>query len=331
MRFNDMRPNVLFLTICMALLISGCTGHILSGSRTSEVLRTDRFVVVKASAGDTLESLAATYLKDKDRAWQIAAFNEIRALTPGQRVLIPMIPVTPGGLQKNGYQTVPVLRYSDMAENPSRSRTVSARTFQRQLDYLKANGYVTITLDHFHGFLELKDQLPPKAIVISIDTTGAWAREIAFPELQKRGMRAALFIDPQEVEVKGKLTWQQLAELADSGWDIGLYGPEIKAPAGDDARAYLDRLEAGIAGPQKAFQRHLKRSCSYYAYPEGDSNDLTIAMLKKHGYNAAFTRKRGSNPFFADNYKIKRSTVFGQYSLSRFQQNLTTFRSAALQ
>jgi len=226
-----------------------------------------------------------------------------------------------------------VLVYTEMAEKPSRSNIVSARDFNRQLDSLNTNGFVTVSLDQFHAFLDLKDQLPPNAVVISFDTTAAWAYDIAYPALKQHGMIAALFVNPDEVGQRGNMTWPQLSELVAAGMDIGLLGPKTKAPAKEDVKAYLEAFEAKIVGPQKAFRRHLKQlkqPCSYFAYPQGESDDLTIAMLKKHGYKAAFTRKRGSNPFFADNFKIKRSMVYGHYDMDRFGQNLATFHTAEL-
>ena len=118
--------------------------------------------------------------------------------------------------------------------------------------------------------------------------------------------------------------------MAAAGIDIGLLGPRIRAPAKEDVKAYLESFEAKFVDPQKAFRQNLKQTCSYFAYPQGESNDLTIAMLKKHGYKAAFTLKRGSNPFFADNFKIKRSRIYGHYDMARFRQNLTTFHAAEL-
>ena len=321
----------LFILLLWVILCAGCTGRLLVKKQPPKTLRTDHFVMVTTVPGDTFASLAATYLKDKNKAWQIAAFNPTGNLTPGKRVVIPLVPLNPGGLQKNGYQTVPVLLYTSVGAASSKSRSISSRAFERQLDYLQNNGYVTISLDLFHGFLELEDQLPAKAVVISFDSTDAWVHDIAFAALRQRGMQAALFIDPAAVGRKGRLTWGQLAEMARSGWSIGLFGPPLKAPAKEDVKACLDGYEAALVRPQAAFRRYLKRPCRYFAYPHGESDDLTVALLKKHGYAAAFTRKRGSNPFFVDNYQIKRSIISGQYNLDRFRQNLITFRTAALQ
>jgi peptidoglycan/xylan/chitin deacetylase (PgdA/CDA1 family) len=330
MRSNKRHLHFIILVLWV-FLCAGCTGQFLAKNRPPETLRTDRFVMVTTAPGDTFASLAATYLKDKDKAWQIAAFNPVEDLAPGKRIVIPLVPLNRGGLQKNGYQTVPVLLYTDLGPSSPKSQSASARGFQRQLDYLRSDGYVTISLDLLHGFLELEDQLPPRAIVISFDSTDAWVHDVAFPALQQRGMWAAIFIDPEEVGRKGRLNWEQLAEMTRSGWSIGLLGPSIKAPAKEDVKACLESFEAALVRPQEAFRHHLKQPCRYYAYPQGESNDLTIAMLKKHGYAAAFTRKRGSNPFFVDNYQIKRSVISGQYNLDRFRQNLAIFRSAELQ
>ena len=35
---------------------------------------------------------------------------------------------------------------------------------------MKENGYVTVSLDQFDQFLDFKDQLPPKAVIITFDT-----------------------------------------------------------------------------------------------------------------------------------------------------------------
>jgi peptidoglycan/xylan/chitin deacetylase (PgdA/CDA1 family) len=329
MPFNNMRP-ILRLLLLGIILSTGCTGQFLPKNQTPVTARTDRFIMVSVATGDTYASLAETYLKDKNRAWQIAASNQNKPLSPGQRIIIPLVPVSYGGLQNNGYQTVPVLVYTELAAAPSKSKIVSARNFHQQLDYLSTNGFVPVSLDQFHGFLELKDQLPPKAVVITFDTTAAWAYDIAYPALKQRGMKAAIFISPDQVGQKGNVTWGQLAEMVSAGMDVGLYGPSIKAPAKEDVKTYLETLETKFTDPQKIFQRQLKQPCRYFAYPQGESNDLIIALLKKHGYQAAFTRKRGNNPFFADNFKIKRSMIYGHYDMARFSQNLTTFHSAEL-
>lgn len=314
-----------------ALVAAGCTGSFLALPPASSEINTQHFVVVKAGPRDTLTSLARTYLGSSDKAWRIAAYNNIEVLKPGQRVVIPKAPLSPGGIYQDGYQTVPILIYPALTSRPSKSKAVHVGTFDRQMQYLNENGFDTVSLDQLHAFLSQADQLPPLAVMVTFDTTKSWVYELAFPILKKHGMRAALFIRPGEVGTKDRVTWLQLAEMAAGGMDIGLYGTSFKSPAKENLKKFFDAFEKKFTQPQLIFRSRLKVPCRDYAYPGGKTNDLTIAMLKKHGYRTAFTRTRGHTPFFADNYKIKRSYIYGNFDMNRFRQNLKTFRSAELQ
>lgn len=322
--------RLLYPILFCLLAAAGCNGRFMSAIGTPSAIETKHFVMVTAGANDSLVSLARTYLNDGEKAWQIAAFNDIEKITPGQRVVIPLAPLNPGGIYQDGYQTVPVLFYAGLTTKPSKSDEVYIRDFERQVQYLNENGYTTVSLDQFHAFLSKGDQLPPLSVVMTFDTTRSWAYELAYPILKSRGMKAAFFVRPKDIGRQGRLTWAQLAEMATGGMDIGLYGTGIEPPARENATAYLGAYEKGFTSPQHSFKSKIKRSCRYFAFAGGTRHDLTVAMLKKHGYRAGFTRKRGSNPFFTDNFKIKRSTIYGRYSLDQFRQNLITFRSAEL-
>lgn len=317
------------MLLCLLAAVA-CSGRFLPAAETSPVAETRHFVMVTGGANDSLVSLARTYLNDGDKAWQIAAFNNIENITPGRRVVIPLAPLNPGGIYNDGYQTVPVLYYAGLTGKPSKSDAVYVRDFERQMQYLNENGFTTVSLDQFYAFLSKGDQLPPLSVVITFDTTRRWAYEMAFPILKARGMKAALFIRPDDIGSQDRLTWAQLAEMAAGGMDIGLYGSPIKPPARENATAYLQDYEKEFTAPKRSFESKIKRSCRYFAFAGGTHHDLTVAMLKKHGYRTGFTRKRGVNPFFADNFKIKRATIFGRYNMEQFRQNLITFRSAEL-
>jgi peptidoglycan/xylan/chitin deacetylase (PgdA/CDA1 family) len=322
--------SVSCLLLLLAVLCTSCTGQYASKSGKPAASGSDKFILVTINTGDTYAELAATHLKDKDKAWQIAALNQYAPLSPGQRIAVPLVPVIPGGLFKNGYQTVPVLAYSGMAKTPSGSKTVSVTEFGRQLDYLKDNGYVTVSIDRFLDFLDLRDQLPSKAVVITLDDAAGWAYSIAYPALKQRAMRAAFFIAPDDIGRPGKVTWPQLAEMTAAGMLVGIYGPGIQKPAREDAKAYLEAFEGQIVAPRRTFRRHLKQPCRYYAYPQGVSDDMAIAILKKHGFKAAFTRKPGSNPFFTDKFQINRFEIDGHDGMNRFRQGLATFHPLEL-
>jgi peptidoglycan/xylan/chitin deacetylase (PgdA/CDA1 family) len=195
---------------------------------------------------------------------------------------------------------------------------------------LNEHGYATVSLDRFHGFLSQMDQLPPMSIIVTFDTTHSWAYDIAFPTLKSLGMKAAFFIRPKDIGTQGRMTWAQVAEMARGGMDFGLYGSRIDPPDAEHAKDFFTAFEEELSAANQSFKSKIRRSCRYFAFSGGTRHDMTVAMLKKHGYRAGFTSNRGTNPFFNDNFKIKRAAIYGYYSPEQFRQNLMTFRSAEL-
>ena len=85
-----------------------------------------------------------------------------------------------------------------------------------------------------------------------------------------------------------------------------------------------------ISYPKKLIEKKLNKECKCLAYPYGETNNLVIAMLKKHGYRAAFTVDTKSNPFFIDKYRIHRSIIYGKYDIENFKNNLSVFQQNEL-
>lgn len=342
-KFNGKRQGIglrqyaLVIALLIAVMANSCTGHLIPSEMKTEtpVNNNDQeFVIVTVKAEDTLSSLAKTYLKDSRKGWWIAQYNDIQGIFAGQKLVIPLKPITYGGLRTDGYQTVPVLLYYQVTPESKKGRATTEQQFDDQLLFLEKNKYHTLRLDELHAFLSFKDHIPPKSIVISFDTVGTWVYDIAFPLLKKHGMTASVFITTEKIDKPGNLSWKQLAQMAAEGFDIGTLGSSGKdlltLLSDEDAKAYLKRLENDIIEAKSKIQEHTKTTCRYFAYPEGQTDDLMTAILKKHGFLAAFTRKRGSNPFFVNAFQLRRSLIYGEYDMFQFKQNLIVFRSAEL-
>ena len=330
-----MRNHKIFRCVPLLLIwvtaILGCTGHLLPESPSARKTESQYAVITEATPQDTMAALARRYLGDEDKAWQIAAYNGTDTLEKGQRVVIPLVPTNIGGLRPHGYRVIPVILYTRLAHQPTNAHTVSVKQFKRHIQYLVDNGFNTVSLDWLHRFFDFKEPPPPKAMVVSFDTSQRWVYNLAYPILKQQGMKGALFIRVREIGRKGNLTWQQISEMASNGFDIGTHGIKIDILEDKNLKGHLKALEEGVTMPKKMFHQHLGSTCRYYAYSNGLDNDLIIAFLKKHGYRSAFTRIRGANPFFAHQFRIKRSLIYGQYSMEKFRNNLITFRKANLQ
>lgn len=327
------RFRALLLLVLLSMTCGACTG-LSPAHQTPEPVRSRYAAVVTAAPGDTLESLARSWLKDGRKAWQIAAFNNINAVTPGQKVVIPLRPAARGGLQLSGYQTVPVLVYDHLVDATSRKGRLCAKDFEQQLGQLKAKGFTTLNLDDFHDFASLKAWLPPLSVLICLDSNERWVYEIAFPLLKQHGMQAAVFITANAVGGKNQMTWDQLGQMARAGFSIGsrgLTGRDLtRVRKGETTEACLNRIEAEIRDSRRALENKLNQPCLDFAYPNGAFNDFLIAVLKKHGYRNGYGREQGSNPFFVDDFKIRRTRVAEPWQANRFQEQLSTFHPMEL-
>jgi peptidoglycan/xylan/chitin deacetylase (PgdA/CDA1 family) len=290
------------------------------------------FVAVIVQPGDSFSSLASEYLKDPSLDWFISGFNEITSLKPGQELIIPLQPYEKGGLTFQGYQTVPVIVYHKFSKNKADRMTVKERTFEAQMRFLRENGYRVIPLEGFFNFLDFKGQIPPKSVVITIDEEWHSTYEIAFPILKKYGYPATFFAYTDIITPRG---WDLIKEMSRNGIDVQCHAKThrnlIKRKVNEPFREYFEAIKKELTESTQIIKKQLDKEVKYLAYPYGDTNHLTIALLKKLGYRGAFTVERGSAPFFVQPYRINRCMIYGEFNLADFEKNLSYFSDQVLQ
>jgi len=59
-------------------------------------------------------------------------------------------------------------------------------------------------------------------------------------------------------------------------------------------------------------------------------DEAVLAKVKDHGYQAAFTVRRESNPAFVDVLRISRSQVYADMTLEQFAKNLNVYHAENL-
>jgi peptidoglycan/xylan/chitin deacetylase (PgdA/CDA1 family) len=305
------------------------------GGAPQQLVQTPEFVAVVVRPGEDLASLAATWLRDPSRAWEIAEYNGIAAAAPGQELVIPLRPSRRGGLTAERYQTVPVLTYHQFAEKSTNKMTVSRDAFEAQMRLLKEKGYQVVSLEQLLAFLDFRGQLPEKAVVITIDDGWRSTYDIAFPILKRYGYPATLFVYTQLVTGGAKtLSWDQLREMAAQGLDVQCHTVTHRNLAlqqdQESPDEYFAAVQREIADATRTLEQRLGKRPTFLAYPYGETNGLAIALLRKQGFRAAFTVARESNPFFAPNFRLGRSMIYGDYDLARFEKNLAASDRRAL-
>ncbi|BBD09988.1 polysaccharide deacetylase family protein [Desulfovibrio ferrophilus] len=311
------------LLLILAVAITGCGSQ--RSKRVSPTRTSKNYSVVKVRAKDTLKTLSNRYLKDPDKAWIIAAYNRIDSVKEGDIVIIPRTPINLGGIQDNRIQTVPVLAYSGFSEDVSDAITVKRSDFEAQMQFLKDKGYTPLPLDRFYDFLEFKEQAPEKAVVITIDDVGKNTFSVAYPVLQKFGYPATVFVATDLVSGKGAaLSWEQIRQMHDSGIGIGHRTKTLRnltRRQGDETlEDFVIAVDREMTVPTLQFKTEIGYAPDFFAYPFGATNEMVISLLKKNGFRGALTMGKGANPFFTNNYLVKRNSVPGNMSMAEFEK-----------
>ncbi len=327
----------------LAVALAGCATQSAvapqPGSRpaldATQLVRTPGFAAVVVRPGETLATLAESWLGDPSRAWEIAEYNGVADAAPGQELVVPLLPFRRGGLTQERYQTVPVLSYHQFAEKSTNRMTVSRENFEAQMRLLKEKGYRVVSFGQLLDFLEFRGQLPEKAVVITIDDGWRTAYDIAFPILRKYGYPATLFVYTQLITGGANtLSWDHVREMAAEGIDVQCHTishRNLALPlAQESADQYFTAVAREITESTRAIEQNLGKRPTILAYPYGETNGLAIALLKQQGYRAAVTVTREANPFFASNFRLGRSMIFDDFDLARFEKNLVTSDRRAL-
>ena len=212
---------------------------------------------------------------------------------------------------------------------------VTRRDFEQQMQFLSDNGYTVISLDELFDFLDYKEALPEKAVVITIDDGWQGVYTVAYPVLQRFGYPATLFVYTDLINGNRKtLSWQQVAELEKGGIDIQGHTKTHrnlnKIKSAESFQQYAGEIEKEISASTRTIKEKIGKDVTYLAYPYGDTNNIVVAYLQKKGYRGAFTVKRDSNPFFANRFTLNRRMIYGDFDLQKFKRNLKISASKAL-
>jgi peptidoglycan/xylan/chitin deacetylase (PgdA/CDA1 family) len=290
-------------------------------------VRSSEYAILTAIPTDSYESLARVYFGDEKLAYLISEFNGDAPILLGKEVVIPLKPANPGGIYPDGYQTVPVLVYHKISPKKSSSKiTVSEETFERQMAYLKNNGYHVLTMKQFLDFIDFRRRPPKKSVVITLDDGWKSARTIAYPILKKYGFTAVLFLYTDLVgsnQTPLALSWDDVRTLKASGvFEIGSH----TVTHNDLNKVSDDQMQRELRESRRIIFEKTGVTTDLLAYPNGVFNEKIIKAMKNMGYRAGFTVIRGGNPFFNNPFSLNRSMVYNSEKLDNFIKLLETFK-----
>ena len=282
--------------LALAVLAAGCAqqaprpADVPPASRVTApeapvLARDAKHVVVVAQPGETLATLAERWLGSTSWRSAIADFNRIDEVQPGQPVAIAIADRNVVGVRPGAAQAVTILCYHRFGARAN-TLTVTPAAFEAQMGWLAKHGYTVIPFSRLAAFLDGREPLPSKSVVITIDDGYRATHEIAFPILRKYGFPATLFLYTDFVGAPDALTWAQMREMIASGiFDVQ---PHSKAHSNlavrqaDESEArYRERVRREIEAPVETIRRELGVRTEVYAFPYGDVNEVAAGELRQ--------------------------------------------------
>jgi len=298
--------------------------------RAPEVFESEHWIVTLARAGDTAESLAQRFLGDRGKAWMIQDYTGRRTFDEGQEVVIPKKDWNIAGVTPSGYELVPILTYHNIGPDSKGRMVVGVKKFEEQMRYLHAEGYRVLSLRRFIEGVTGRRQLPKKSVVLTFDDGYKSFRQFAAPVLKELGFTATLFVYLDYVGAgRNALSWQDLKELAAEGFDVQAHSKthaDLRRGGNEPDAQYSRRMQAELEQPLTRLRAQIGQADAL-AYPYGYWDEHLLRQVRQHGYVAAFTVRRQSNPIFVAPLRINRSQIYGDMTLDEFIRNLNVFHT----
>jgi peptidoglycan/xylan/chitin deacetylase (PgdA/CDA1 family) len=227
-----------------------------------------------------------------------------------------------------------VLCYHAISPTWSASLSVTPDAFERQISNLVRRGWTAAT------FTEVVRRTPEgKTVVLTFDDAFASVKTYALPVLRQLGVKATVFAPTDYISRQAPLawpglehwerspdaneltamTWDDLGELAELGWEIGSHSRThpFLTSLDDDA------LAMELRESREECATRIGRPVTAIAYPYGDVDDRVQERTRHAGYEAAAALAWPSPK--PNRYRYPRIGVYHKDSWLRFRFKVSSW------
>lgn len=213
-------------------------------------------------------------------------------------------------------QKVAVLNYHffynpDAGEACNENICLATSKFEEQLQYLKNNGYYTLTMTEFRDWMYGKINIPEKSVLLTIDDgaagTGKHNGNKLIPLLEKYDLHATLFL------ITG---WWSIENYRSPNLDVESHTNDMHTMYQNGAQLLISTNEQvindlnqsiAVTGSKKAF------CFPFYAY-----NSTAIRQVQEVGFELAFIggnykASRSNNKYMIPRYPIYKNITMQQF------------------
>lgn len=232
---------------------------------------------------------------------------------------------------------IPIIMYHHITEHKDKAGkyTVTETELEEDLKYIKKIGYQTVTVEDLINFVEGKQQLPEKIIMITFDDGFESVYAIAFNLLKKYEMRAVVSVIGKQADIYSEindhninysnLTWNEIKEMNESNiieiqshtYNLHKNGPGerkgIIKIQGESTTEYRKILSDDLNKMKRILKEKAQVNSNAIAIPFGAYTNDTISILKELGFKCTLTCDEKISTITADD----KDTLF---QLGRFNR-----------
>lgn len=228
-------------------------------------------------------------------------------------------------LKPQKYVRIPILLHhyveyvKDEGDTIRKSLNITPYIFEQEIKTLKNAGYAFITISDLADFLDDKNNLPSRPVILTFDDGYRDFYTDVFPILKKHQVKATVYIVPNFLNKPNNMDIWMLKEIIKSGLvEIGAHTMDHTYLSGLPLREIKYEVEES----KKYLEKNLGIRVVSFAYPGGAFDNQVIDVVKKAGFTSAVTTVNGIfaqdiNKFFL--YRIRPGGRVGQALLDLFK------------
>lgn len=188
--------------------------------------------------------------------------------------------------------------------------------FREQLDYLRDNGFKTLTMDEFYKWMYGEIELPEKSVLLTIDDgakgTGKHNGNILIPTLEEYDMHATLFLIAGWWDIENYRS--KNLDIQSHTYDMHQYGSCGKG------QLICASYEEAKADLQKSID--VIKDTTSFCYPFYQYSDTAIKAIKDVGFKLAFESGNVKATRNNDKYRVPRYSILSDTSLEEFKRKV---------
>jgi peptidoglycan/xylan/chitin deacetylase (PgdA/CDA1 family) len=227
---------------------------------------------------------------------------------------------------------LPILMYHRIADEGSpelaRWRT-GRRDFERQLEFLRANGYYSLTFEQWRAAANMRRSFPGKPIILTFDDGYTdFAHDVA-PLLSQYGFRATVFIvselvgasnvwDAELGESLALMGWEDIERLSAEGIDFGSHS-SLHRPL---VTLSQSELAKELSRSKRTLEERLGHAITSVSYPYGLHDATVESVAAACGYEYAVTTDEWPVSWSDSLLALPRLEVRGTETLEDFAKML---------